>query len=183
VTRRDSIRLAAAAVALRLGVRAAPALADAEEDRMKREEKVAVAAAVAGEQAAMVAFEAIANSGVLDHAATATMRVLLAHARVHVDTLGQGMTDELGQDPPLAPKRTEIAGLAGLRRPEQALRLALRLEQRAIAAHLGAVQKTHDAVLLKAFAGIVGSDAQSLVLLRRLLREDPVPAALERGAA
>ena len=32
-------------------------------------------------------------------------------------------------------------------------------------------------------AGIVGSDGQSLVLLRQLLNESPVPAAFERGAS
>jgi hypothetical protein len=43
------------------------------------------------------------------------------------------------------------------------------------------VRRSHNAQLLKLIAGAVGSDAQSLVLLRQLLREPPVPRAFERG--
>ena len=182
MTRRDALRLAALGAAGRLAVAAAPAGAITA-DEQKRQERAFVSAAVAGEQATAVAYETIANSGVLGHAATATMRVLLDHARVHADTLGQGMKAELGLDPPLPPKRMDIPGLLRLRRPDDALRLAMRLEQHAVAAHLVAVQKTHDAVLLRAIAGILASDAQHLVLLRQLLRENPLPSAFERGAA
>jgi rubrerythrin len=181
VTRRDALRLAALGAAAPLAVAGAPARADAVDERTKKLEKAAVAAAVAGEQATMVAFEAIANGALLDHAASAAMRVLLDHAKVHADTLGQALKDQLGQDPPLPPKRTQISGLLELRRREEALRLAMRLEQRAVAAHLAAVQKTHDAVILKDVAGILGSDGQHLVLLRQLLGQQPLPSAFERG--
>jgi hypothetical protein len=138
---------------------------------------------VAGEQTAKVAFEAIANSGVLDDRTTATMRVLLDHATQHADVLAETYKEELGEEPPLAPKRTAIAGLARLRDEPDALRLAMRIEERAIAAHLGAVRRSHNAQLLKAIGGAVGSDGQSLVLLRQLLHEPPVPRAFERGRA
>ncbi|MEA2375131.1 MAG: hypothetical protein QOD53_1594 [Thermoleophilaceae bacterium] len=174
--------MAAVLGAVPMAVAAAPARADLLDER-KKQEKAAVAAAVAGEQVTMVAFEAIANSTLLDHVASAAMRVMLDHAKVHADTLGQAMKDQLGEDPPLPPKRTQIRGLLELRRREDALRLAMRLEQRAIAGHLAAVQKTHDAVILKATAGILGSDGQHLVLLRQLLGQEPLPSAFERGAA
>jgi hypothetical protein len=184
VTRREALRLAVGGVAAAAAPLGAPAAARADVfDERKKQEKAAVSAAVAGELTTTVAFEAIANSELLGHSDTGTMRVLLDHAKVHADTLGEAMKDQLDDDPPLAPKRTEIEGLARLRGREDALRLAMRLERRAVAAHLAAVEKTHDAVLLKAIAGILGSDGQHLVLLRQLLGEPPLPSAFERGAA
>lgn len=179
MTRRDAIRLSAAAAVAQL---AAPVHADAvTKDDLKKLAAVAVARAVHAEQTVMVAFEAIANAGILDARATATMRLLLDHATQHAELLGQTMKSELGNDPPLPPTRTTIGGLAGLRHQPAALRLALQLLDRAIATHLGAVRETLDAQLLKQVAGIVASDGQSLVLLRQLLHAEPVPSAFERG--
>jgi ferritin-like protein len=181
VTRREAIRRAAATA---LAPLALPAGAEALTlDEVKKLERLAVAAAVAAEQTAKVAFEAIANSGVLDDRTTATMRVLLDHASQHADLMAETFKEELGDDPPLPPKRTAIPGLAGLRTRPEALRLAAALEQRAIAAHLAAVRRTHNAQLLKLIGGVVGSDGQSLVLLRQLLHRPPVPRAFERGLA
>jgi hypothetical protein len=178
LTRREAI----AAAALGPLAAAAPALAAAD-DLMKQQEKAGVAAAVAGEQATMVAFEAIANSGLLNPLATATMRLLLVHAKDHSDQLALDFEQELGDRPPLAPKRIQISGLLGLRTATQALTLALKLQERAIAAHLTAVRVTHDAVLLKDIAGMIGSDGQHAVVLRQLLHRDPVPSPFERGGA
>jgi hypothetical protein len=181
VTRREAIRAATVAATAPLAL---PARSRAlTKDDLKKLEGAAVARAVAAEQTAMVAFEAIANGGLLDAPATATMRVLLDHATQHADLLAQTLKSEVGQDPPLPPTRTTIAGLAGLRRQRDALRLAVRLLDRAMVAHSSAVRQTLDAQLLKAVAGIVGSDAQGLVLLRQLLHTEPVPTAFERGAA
>jgi Ferritin-like domain len=180
VTRRDAIRLAAAAA---LAPLAAPARSSAlTRDDVKKMEQAAVAAAVGAEQTAMVAFEAIANGGMLDNLATGAMRVLLDHASQHAALLAQTFESQLGKDPPLPPTRTAIPGLAGLRGQQDALKLATELEGRAIAAHLRAVQQTRDAQLLTAIAGIVGSDGQGLVLLRQLVHTQPVPSAFERGA-
>ena len=149
--------------------------------RVLEVEREAVARAVSGEQTAKVAFEAIANSGVLDDRTTATMRVLLDHATQHAELLAQTFQEELGKEPPLAPNRAAIPGLARVETQAGALRLAMRIEEQAIAAHLGAVRRSHNAQLLKLIAGAVGSDGQSLVLLRELLHEEPVPRAFERG--
>ena len=178
-TRREAIGRAAAAALVPLG---APAAARALTlDEVRKLERAAVARAVAAEQAGKVAFEAIANSGVLDDRTTATMRVLLDHATQHADLMAELYKEELGEEPPLAPKRTAIRGLERLRSQPAALRLAERLLQQAIGAHLDAVRRTHNAQLVKLIAGVVGSDGQSLVLLRQLLRQPPVPHAFERG--
>jgi hypothetical protein len=179
VTRRDAIRSAALTALAPLAVPAGAAALTL--DELKKLERLAVARAVSGEQVAKVAFEAIANGGVLDARTTATMRVLLDHAAQHADLLAETYREELGEKPPLAPKRTAIPELARVRSAPDALRLAMRIEQRAIAAHLGAVRRSHNAQLLKLIAGVVGSDGQNLVLLRQLLHEPAVPHAFERG--
>lgn len=179
MTRREAIaRTAAAALAPLALPRTAAALTL---DELKRLERLAVARALSAEQATKVAFEAIANSGVLDDRTTATMRVLLDHATQHADLMAQTYTSELGQEAPLPPTRTSIPGLARVRTQPDALRLAEQLERRAIGAHVAAVRRTHNAQLVKLIAGVVGSDAQNLVLLRQLLHEPAVPAAFERG--
>lgn len=179
MTRREAIRRAAATA---LAPLALPAAATALKlDDIKKLERLAMARAVAAEQTAAVAFEAIANSGVLDDRTTATMRVLLDHATQHADLMAQTFTEELGEEPPLAPKRAAIAGLERLRTQPDALRLAEQLERRAIGAHLAAVRQSHNAQLLKLIAAVVGSDGQNLVLLRQLLHQPPVPLAFERG--
>jgi hypothetical protein len=180
LTRRDAIGLAAAA-----GL--APALARPRAagaitlDELRKLQREAVAASVAAEQTAMVAFEAIANGGMLDDRATATVRILLDHASQHAEQLEESFKEKLGEDPPLAPKRTAIEGLSGLHGQRDALRLAAALLERAIAAHLESVRRTKHFEILKVIAGTVGSDGQGLVLLRQLLGEPPVPLAFERG--
>jgi hypothetical protein len=180
VTRREAIVAAAAATGAPLAARPAAARG-IRLDELRRLEHAAVAESVSAEQTAMVALEAIANGGELDDRTAATVRILLDHATDHADAIAEAYRNALGEDPPLAPKRTAIPGLAGLRGRDEALRLAERLELRAIAVHLATVRRTHKAEIVKAIAGSVGSDAQGLVLLRQLLGEPPAPAAFERG--
>lgn len=158
---------------------AAPArAADPDRERAIR----AVRTAVSGEQATAVAFEAIANSDVLAEEHVETMRVLLDHAKVHVAALEDLFEAQTGEDPPLAPTRTTIDGLDDLRDERDALVLALRLEQEAIGAHLDAVRLYRSTTMLKLIAGVMGTDAQHLVMLRELLGQRPVPEPFERGA-
>ncbi|HEX8066079.1 MAG TPA: ferritin-like domain-containing protein [Thermoleophilaceae bacterium] len=173
-SRRAALAAAAAAPAAALPL-AARAATDAERERR------ALRAAVAGEQRSAVAFEAIANGDLLGEEATAAIRVLLDHAKAHVAALEPVFRAQTGEKPPLAPSRTAIPGLTGLRGGRDALRLAARLEERAIAAHLDAVRLSRNSALLKLIAGSMGSDAQHLVLIRQLLGDDPVPAPFERG--
>jgi rubrerythrin len=142
----------------------------------------AVRTAVSGEQTTAVAFEAIANSDVLGEDHVETMRVLVDHAKAHVAALEDLFKTQTGEDPPLAPTRTTIDGLDDLRDERDALVLALRLEQEAIAAHLDAVRLYRNPNMLRLIAGALGTDAQHLVMLRQLLGQRPVPEPFERGA-
>jgi hypothetical protein len=142
----------------------------------------AVRSAVAGEQTTAVAFEAIANSDVLGDDHVETMRVLLEHAKAHVAALEKLFEAQTGDDPPLAPTRTTIDGLDDLRGERDALRLALKLQQQAIGAHLDAIRLYRNPAMLRLIAGSMGTDAQHLVLLRTLVGARPVPAPFERGA-
>lgn len=171
-------QLLAAAGAAPLAI-AVPARAeDPDRERAQR----AVRSAVAGEQTTAVAFEAIANSDVIGEDHVETMRVLLDHAKAHATALAELFESQTGDDPPLAPTRTTIDGLDDLRGEEDALRLALRLQQRAIALHLDAIRLYRNPSMLRLITGAMGTDAQHLVLLRTLLGQRPVPAPFERGA-
>ena len=180
MTRREAIRRAAAATAP-FALAAPGSAAAITLDEVKRLEREAVAAGVTAEQTAMVALEAIANSGLLDDRARAAIRVVLAHATEHAELLAELYEEALDDEPPIPPKRTDIPGLASLRGQRDALRLGARLQEAAIAAHLASVRRTRKSELVQTIAGVLGSDGQSLVVLRQLLGEDPVRSAFERG--
>ena len=181
MTRREAIRRAAAAGAAPL-VAAAPARAITLDELRKIERRV-VGQAVLAEQTAAVAFEAIANGGLLDDRTTATMRILLDHAGQHADLMEKTFKKTFGDEPPLAPRRDAIRGLTALRDQHDALVFAARTLEHAIAAHVAAAKMTHHAEMLKLIAAVVGSDGQGLVLLRQLLGRPPVASAFERGRA
>ena len=151
---------------------------DPERERGER----AFRAAVAGEQATAVAFEAIANSDVLVEEHVETMRVLLDHAKAHVEALAELFEQQTGDDAPLAPTRARIPGLARVGDERGALRLALVLTRRAITLHLDAVRLYRNPTMLRLVAGAMGTDAQHAAILRGLLGEQPVPRPFERGA-
>ena len=142
----------------------------------------AVRAALGAEQATAVAFEAIANSDELGEENVETMHVLLDHAKAHVTALEKLFERQTGEDAPLPPTRTKIPGLDGLSGERRSLRLALRLEEEAIARYLDAIRLYRNPTMLRLIAGAMGTDAQHLVLLRSLLGEEPAPAPFERGA-
>jgi hypothetical protein len=175
-TRRGLIATAAAAPLALAGM--ARAADDPDRERGER----AFRAAIEGEQATAVAFEAIANSDQLLEEHVETMRVLLGHARAHVEELVDLFEQQTGDDPPLAPSRAQIEGLDDLRGERAALRLALRLSEKAVALHLDAMRLYRNTSMLRLVAGAMGTDAQHLALLRSLLGEEPVPQAFERGA-
>lgn len=59
---------------------------------------------------------------------------------------------------------------------------ALRLETEAVAACYRATGEVRDGRLLPAFAAIMASHGQHLVVLREALGRDPIPTALETGS-
>ena len=167
-TRRQALLVAGAAL-----VAPAPAFADAEEDRAK----ASLAAVLRLEQTALVAYEAIANSGVLKDVLRGFLDQEHQHAAQLVTTL-----DGMGAKPPIPPRRTDIQGLdAALRSRAAAARFAIDLELRTIAAYQDALRDLTDPNAMRISAGAMGTDAQQLVVLRELAGEDPLPRALERG--
>ena len=84
---------------------------------------------------------------------------------------------------PAAPR--DVPGLARALagRAEDYLEFAVALEERTVNAYYRAQSGLRDAKLLQAAATIMASDGQHLVVLRRALGREPVPHALETGAA
>jgi rubrerythrin len=177
-TRRQA--LAGAAVAL-VAAPATPA-ALAANDEEKKLAEAALAGALRLEQTAVVAYEAIANSGRLSARATALLRTLLDHDRQHAAQLVAAL-DGMGVKPPIPPRRANIAGLAAVHDDLGAAAFALALEERAIGSYSVAVRHLSDANVLRTVAGAMGTDGQHLVVLRQLARRVPVPGAFERGIA
>ena len=156
----------------------APGLAQAAESEEDRA-RAAFAAVLHLEQTALVAYEAIANSGVLKP----MLRLFLEQETQHADQLLMAL-DDLGAEPPIAPKRGDIPALRealGSRRV--ALRFAITLEERTIAAYQQAIRYSSDAVVTRISAGAMGTDAQQLVMLREAAGDEPVPDAFESGQA
>jgi rubrerythrin len=170
-TRRQALAGAAAAGA---GL-ALPSLA-----RARSEDDVAKAslAAVLGlEQTALVAYEAIANSGVLKE----TLRGFLDQERQHADQLRTALMN-MGAKPPIPPRRTDIPGLqAATASRSAAAQFAIALELRTVAAYQTAVGALTDSNVMRTSAGAMGTDAQQLVILREVLGQRPVPGSFERG--
>lgn len=167
-TRRQALAAAGAALVV-----PAVARADAEHDRAK----ASLTAVLELEQTALVAYEAIANSGLLKE----VLRGFLDQERQHAAQLQQAL-DGMGAKPPIPPRRTDIPGLqAAVRSRAAAARFAIALEQRTIAAYQAALRDLLDANVMRVSAGAMGTDAQQLVILREIVGEDPLPRAIETG--
>jgi hypothetical protein len=175
-TRRQAL-LAVAAGPVLLAAPSALAASDEEKQR----EQNSLAQVLRLEQMAVVAFEAIANSGRLSGRATALFRELLGDDRQHADVVAQAL-DALGVKPPIPPRRAKVPGLAAVRNDRDAASFAIALEERTIGAYVVAVRDITDGNLLHTVAGAMGTDGQHLVVLRQLAGGAPVPAAFERGA-
>jgi hypothetical protein len=174
-TRRQA--LAAAAVPVLLG--AAPRALAAVDDQQRQQQSLV--AVLRLEQTAVVAFEAIANSGRLSGRATTLLRGLLDDDRQHADVLASAL-DGLGVKPPIPPRRAKVPGLAAVRNDRDAASFAIALEERTIGAYVTAVRDVMDGNVLRTVVGAMGTDGQHLVVLRQLAGGAPVPNAFERGA-
>jgi rubrerythrin len=167
-TRRQALLAGSAALVL-----PASARADAEEDRAE----ASLAAVLKLEQTALVAYEAIANNGVLKE----VLRGFLEQESQHAAQL-QDALDGMGAKAPIPPRRADIPGLAqAVRSRGAAARFAIALEERTIAAYQRALTALTDSNVMRTSAGAMGTDAQQLVVLRELLGADPIPRALEHG--
>jgi hypothetical protein len=179
-TRREAL-LAAAAATAPLALAAAPGALAATTGDKQQLAQAALATALGLEQTAVVAYEAIANSGRLSGRGTAIMRQLLGDDRQHAAQLVMAL-DAMGVKPPIPPRRADITGLGSVHDDATAGRFALALEDRTIGAYSAVVRNLADANVLRTVAGAMGTDGQHLVVLRELSRRPPVPNALERGA-
>jgi rubrerythrin len=159
---------------------AVPGVALGASDDKKKRAQAALATALKLEQTAVVAYEAIANSGRLSGRATTLMRALLDDDRQHAAQLVTAL-EGMGVKPPIPPRRATIPGLGVVRNDIGAAEFAAELEQRAIGAYLEAVRNLSDANLLRTLSGAMGTDGQHLVVLRQIARRPPVPSAFERG--
>jgi hypothetical protein len=133
-------------------------------------------------QTAVVAYEAIANGGLLRGAAERDIRSFLEQERAHADILTKTLTDK-GAPEPATPRRGDIRGLESLRSGPQALSFAIGLERREVATFYRASRELADANALKMLASIMACDGQHLVVLRQLTGRPAVPRAFETGAA
>jgi rubrerythrin len=171
LTRRQA--LAGAAAAGVVAVLPAAARGDDAQDRAK----AALIAVLRLEQTALVAYEAIANGGVL----TTLLRGFLEQEKQHVDQLEKAI-QSMGAKPPIPPRRTDIPRLDdALHSRGGAARFAIELELRTVAAYQDALRDLRDPNVMRTSAGAMGTDAQQLVVLRELAGLTPVPRAFERG--
>jgi rubrerythrin len=154
-------------------------LAAVSDDPDQRAEDSLVAA-LQLEQTAVVAYEAIANSGRVSVRVATVLRALRDDATEHSDQLSTALDDD-GVKPPIPPRRAEIPGLSRVQDDESAARFAIALEERTIAAHLRYVRDANSSKVLRLVVGAMGNDGQHLVVLRQLIGEPPVPSAFERG--
>jgi hypothetical protein len=171
-TRRQALASGAAIAASAALPRLARA-ADPDEVRAQ----AALVAVLELEQTAEVAYEAIANAGVL----TAVLRGFLDQEHQHVEQM-QAALAAMGTDPPIPPRRTEIPGLRSATAGHApAARFAMALEMRTVAAYQRAIRDILDANVMRTCAGAMGTDAQQLVVLRGMTGAPLVPRAFETG--
>jgi len=151
------------------------------EDEKKKRGQAALVAALKFEQTAVVAYEAIANSGKVSVRVTTLLRMLQDHDNQHAEQLATAL-DSQGIKPPIPPRRAAIPGLGRVHDGMSAAPFAIDLELHAIGAYNEVVRYLADPNLLRTVAGAMGTDGQHLVALRELARREPVPGAFERGA-
>ena len=145
-----------------------------------------LARAISLEQVAVLAYDTAIAGGLLSPALTAVVRTLRAHEQQHADTLTTALTD-LGGTPPAAPQGIAdvdkvVKGLSDAKTQADVVNFAIELETATVAAYLDAHRELVEAKLLQTSASIMASEGQHLVLLRRAIGKDPVPAAFETGA-
>ena len=175
LTRRESVLAGGAALLVPAAARAALS-----NDQREKLAQRALAQALQVEQTAVVAYEAIANSGHLSNRVTSVLRALQDDDRQHADQLVTAL-EGMGVKPPIPPRRATIQGLAHVRTDPEASEFAILLERRAVAAYLEVVRNLSDANLLRTVSGAMGTDGQHLVVLRELSHRPPVSGAFERG--
>jgi rubrerythrin len=132
-------------------------------------------AALGAEQEGIAAYQAAAQSGLLQKPVLRLAMQFQSHHKAHADLLAATVS-QLGGSP-VSPKHQYDFPLDQLKSQADVLRLAAGLEQGAVSAYLGAVPVLDNRDLAKAAASILGDEAMHWAVLRQALGEDPVPAA------
>ncbi|MGI8921921.1 MAG: ferritin-like domain-containing protein [Solirubrobacteraceae bacterium] len=174
-----AVAIAASSIPLLLAVRNAFAQAG--------EDGAILASAINLERIAVIAYSAVIDSGLLSPAVERIARRFRGHEQEHADALTTALTD-LGGTPPSKPSGVKdvdkvVKGLGDVKSQADIANFAIELETAAVAAYYDAHRKLVDAKLLQTGASIMANEGQPLVVLRQLVKQDPVPNALETGKA
>src|SRR5687768_15742698 len=131
--------------------------------------------ALAAEVEAVAAYQAGAESGLLQKPVLALAVQFQGHHKEHADVLAKTV-EKLGGKPVAAKSKYDFP-VEALKAQADVLRFAAQLERGAVSAYLGAVPLFDNRDLAKAAASILGDEAMHWAVLRNALGENPVPSA------
>jgi rubrerythrin len=131
--------------------------------------------ALAAELEAIAAYQAGAESKLLEKPVLDLALAFQGHHKEHADLLAKTVAKLGGHA--VAARSSYGFPLEQLKSQADVLRFAAKLEQGAVSAYLGAVPLFGNRDLAKAAASILGDEAMHWAVLRQALGETPVPAA------
>lgn len=131
--------------------------------------------ALASEYEAVAAYQAGADSGLLQRPVLDLALKFQGHHKAHAEVLA-GIVARLGGTAVSAKPKYDFP-LATLKSQADVLRFAAGLEKGAVSAYVGAVPLFAERDLSRAAATILADEAMHWAVLRHALGEDPVPAA------
>lgn len=131
--------------------------------------------ALAAEHEAVAAYQAGAESGLLQNAILSVALTFQGHHKAHVDVLAKTISS-LGGNPG-EPKRHYGFPVDQLKSQDDVLDFAAGLERGAVSAYVGAIPLFENRDLSKAAASILADEAMHWAILRQALKLDPVPDA------
>lgn len=140
------------------------------------------------EQVAQLACEMAVASGLLDARRRASVAAIGAQERQHADAFGTFLHVNLGGALPPPPRGSAavdavVPGLSRARSQHELLSLLAELERVSIYSYYLGAQSLYDQKLVQTATAVLGDHSQHLVVLRQALGRDPLPAAIEVGAA
>jgi rubrerythrin len=137
------------------------------------------------EQTAAFVYATVYKSGKLVPRFVGPTRLLRDQENEHARALTLAL-EQLGGTPPAMRARIrQVEGLAEALAGGQTtiLEFSLALEEMTVAAYHEAAQRLTDTKLMQTAASIMCNDGQHLVVLRQMLKRNPVPNAFETGEA
>ncbi len=131
--------------------------------------------ALGAELEAVAAYQAGAESGLLQKPVLDLALTFQGHHKEHVEVLSKTIAKLGGK--PVEAKKSYTFPMDKLKSQADVLRFAATLEKGAVSAYLGAVPIFANRELSKAAASILGDEAMHWAVLRNALGDAPVPAA------